>query len=137
LSVGAELQPGGGADVRVWAPACTQIDLAIPAENPQDAPRFLAMEREADGHFSVFDETAVAGGRYWFRLDAERLRPDPASRHQPEGPHQPSAYVDPHAFPWTDGVRKGLQPVGQVIYEMHVGTFTKEGTWRAAAAELE
>ena len=136
-SVGAELQPGGGAQVRVWAPACARVDLAIPPDDPQGPPRLLPMEREADGHFAVFDEAARAGGRYWFRLDGERLRPDPASRHQPEGPHQPSAYVDPLAFQWTDGARKGVQPIGQVVYEMHVGTFTKEGTWRAAAAELD
>jgi maltooligosyltrehalose trehalohydrolase len=95
------------------------------------------MEREPDGHFSVFDESAVAGGRYWFRLDGERLRPDPVSRYQPDGPHEPSAYVDPRAFRWTDGTRQGVPPIGQVIYEMHVGTFTSEGTWRAAAGELE
>ena len=137
LSVGAELQPGGGAHVRVWAPACTAVDLAIPPAASEGTPDLLPMEREADGHFNVFDETAVAGGRYWFRLDGERLRPDPVSRYQPDGPHAPSAYVDPHAFHWTDGTRKGVQPIGQVVYEMHVGTFTKEGTWRAAAAELE
>lgn len=95
------------------------------------------MEREGDGHFSVADARAVAGGRYWFRLDGDRLRPDPVSRWQPEGPHQASAYVDPAAFRWTDQGRKGVTPAGQVIYEMHVGTFTPEGTWSAAAAQLD
>jgi maltooligosyltrehalose trehalohydrolase len=137
LTVGAELQPGGGADVRVWAPACTRVDLVIPSTTQSGTPRVVPMEREPDGHYRVFDEEARAGGRYWFRLDGERLRPDPASRHQPEGPHQPSAYVDRLAFQWTDAGRKGLQPIGQVIYELHVGTFTREGTWRAAAAEIE
>jgi maltooligosyltrehalose trehalohydrolase len=94
------------------------------------------MDREADGHFSVVDEER-ARGRYWFRLDGERLRPDPASRHQPEGPHEPSAYVDPAAFAWTDKDRIGLHGVGLVVYEMHVGTFTPEGTWAAAAAQLD
>jgi maltooligosyltrehalose trehalohydrolase len=64
------------------------------------------------------------------------MRPDPASRWQPDGPHQPSAYVDPFAFTWTDANRTGLRPSGQVVYEMHVGTFTADGTWAAAAAEL-
>jgi maltooligosyltrehalose trehalohydrolase len=95
------------------------------------------MEREPDGLFRVFDEDARAGERYSFRLDGDRLRPDPASRHQPDGPHEPSAYVDSRAFKWTDRERKGLNPIGQVIYEMHVGTFTPEGTWRAAAAQLD
>jgi maltooligosyltrehalose trehalohydrolase len=130
LTVGAELQPRGGADVRVWAPACRRVDLIA-------GPRALAMEREPDGHFRVFDEAARAGERYSFRLDGDRLRPDPASRHQPDGPHEPSAYVDPHAFRWTDHPRTGLRSTGQVVYEIHVGTFTPEGTWRAAAAQLD
>ena len=100
------------------------------------------MEREADGHFSVTDPDARAGGRYWFRLAGPStelgvLRPDPASRWQPDGPHEPSAYVDPAAFRWTDHARKGLTPIGQVVYEMHVGTFTPEGTWTAATAQLD
>jgi maltooligosyltrehalose trehalohydrolase len=137
LTVGAELQPNGGAQVRVWAPACRSVDLVIPPNIRDGTPRVIPMTREADGHFQGFDESAREGGRYWFRLDGDRLRPDPASRHQPEGPHAPSAYVDPRAFQWTDHARKGLQPVGQVVYEMHLGTFTLEGTWRAAAAGLD
>lgn len=131
LTVGAELQPGGGADVRVWAPACARVELVRPDRNET-----LPMEREADGHFRVFDPSASPGGRYWFRLDQERLRPDPASRCQPGGPHEASAYVDPRAFGWTDGAWGGISRHGQVLYEMHVGTFTREGTWAAAAGEL-
>jgi maltooligosyltrehalose trehalohydrolase len=136
------LQTDGGAHVRVWAPACRRVDLVIPADHGET--RLLPMDREGDGHFSVTDPGARAGGRYWFRLDGpsaplgagDRLRPDPASRWQPDGPHQPSAYVDPVSFTWSDHARKGLTPVGQVIYEMHVGTFTPEGTWAAAASQL-
>lgn len=120
--------------MRVWAPACQRVDLVAPA-TPEGAERIVPMARERDGHFAAFDEAARAGARYWFRLDGERLRPDPASRSQPEGPHQPSAYVDPATFRWVHP-RKGLRPVGQVIYEMHVGTFTREGTWAAAARQL-
>ncbi|HYT67759.1 MAG TPA: malto-oligosyltrehalose trehalohydrolase [Vicinamibacterales bacterium] len=135
LTVGAELQEGRGAHVRVWAPACRRLDLVIPTADAR-AERVLAMEPDEDGHFEVFDREARPGGRYWVRLDGDRLRPDPASRCQPEGPHQPSAYVDPFAFKWSDGSRKGLSSIGQVLYEMHVGTFTAEGTWTAAALEL-
>jgi maltooligosyltrehalose trehalohydrolase len=131
LSAGAELQPGGGADVRVWAPACSGVELVRP-----DLHTTIAMEKEAGGLFHVFDPEATSGGRYWFRLDSERLRPDPVSRSQPEGPHQPSAYVDPSAFAWTDAAWKGVNAIGRIAYEMHVGTFTPEGTWRAAAAQL-
>ena len=130
LTVGAELQRDGGAHVRIWAPACSSVELVVGGRAA------IPMDRESDGHFSAFDEHARAGGRYWFRLDGERLRPDPASRWQPDGPHEPSAYVNPRAFHWTDHSREGLKPVGQVIYEMHVGTFTPEGTWAAAAEQL-
>jgi maltooligosyltrehalose trehalohydrolase len=144
LTVGAELRKGGGAHVRVWAPAAARVELVIPASGGA-AERTMAMAREADGHFSVFDPHARAGGRYWFRLDGpstglgagDRLRADPASRWQPDGPHQASAYVDSTSYEWTDGARRGLTAIGQVVYEMHVGTFTPEGTWAAAAAQLE
>ncbi len=130
-SIGAELQPGGGADVRVWAPACRRVDLVRP-----DGPT-MTMRREPDGHFSIFDPEARAGAPYWFHLDEGPLRPDPASRYQPDGPHGPSQYVDPSAFRWSDQQWTGLTPLGQVIYELHVGTFTPEGTWTSAARELE
>jgi maltooligosyltrehalose trehalohydrolase len=132
VSVGAELLPDGGADVRVWAPACQRLDLVR-----ADTKAILAMEREPDGHFHVVDPDARGGGRYWFRLDDGRLRPDPASRHQPEGPHRASAYVDPRAFRWTDADWPGVGRDGHVMYELHVGTFTPEGTWRAGAEQLE
>ena len=122
--------------MRVWAPAVQRMDLVIPAA-PGASERILPMKREDDGHFAVVDPDARSGGRYWFRLDGDRLRADPASRYQPDGPHQPSAYVDPFAFTWTDGARAGVRPVGQVLYEMHIGTFTEAGTWRAAAEELD
>ena len=135
LTIGAELQKQRGADLRVWAPACRTVDLVAFAHEGRPA-RTLSLTREPDGHFNGFDPDARAGGRYWFRLDGERLRPDPASRLQPEGPHAPSQYVDP-TFGWTDGGWGGLAPDGQVIYEMHVGTFTREGTWAAAVRELD
>jgi maltooligosyltrehalose trehalohydrolase len=135
LTVGADMQNGGGAEVRVWAPAVARMELVVPAVDGR-AERAIVMTRHADGYFSALDAEAAPGGRYWLRLDGERLRPDPASRWQPDGPHQPSAYVDPAAFPWTDAEWKGLAKDGQVVYEMHVGTFTAEGTWRAAAEQL-
>jgi maltooligosyltrehalose trehalohydrolase len=135
LTVGAELQQGGGADVRVWAPAVTEMELVRP--DAAGGERAIKMRRDAGGHFTATDPDAAAGGRYWFRLDGRELRPDPASRWQPDGPHQPSTYVDPSAFRWTDAAWPGLKKDGHVIYEMHVGTFTPEGTWRAAAVQLD
>ena len=132
LSAGVEVQ-GTGAHARVWAPACRTVDVAV--ERAGAAPRVTPMQPDGDGYFAArFD--AAPGDRYWFRLNGGPLRPDPASRFQPDGPHGPSAIVDPSRFPWTDGEWRGIRPDGHVIYEMHVGTFTPDGTWRAAMAEL-
>jgi maltooligosyltrehalose trehalohydrolase len=95
------------------------------------------LRAEEDGFFSGELPAARAGDRYFFLLDGERERPDPVSRFQPEGPHGPSEIVDPSEFDWTDAAWPGIDPEGQVIYEMHVGTFTPEGTWTAAAGEIE
>jgi maltooligosyltrehalose trehalohydrolase len=137
LSAGAELQPGGGAHVRVWAPACQRVELVTPGATPGDPEHAIAMVRDPDGCWSAFDPVARAGGRYWFRLDGERLRPDPVSRSQPEGPHRPSQYIDPSAFRWSDAGWPGVSRDRQVIYEMHIGTFTRDGTWMAAATQLD
>ena len=74
---------------------------------------------------------------YGFRLDGvSRLFPDPASRFQPQGPTGLSQLVDPRNFRWSDEAWRGVDSPGRVIYEMHIGTFTREGTWQAAAREL-
>src|SRR5215210_6554780 len=130
LSAGVELQPDGSAAVRVWAPACRTVDFTI------DRGASHALRRDAGDFFAGTVHGAGPGTRYWYRLNGESLRPDPVSRFQPDGPHGPSAVVDPSAFKWTDATWKGVRARGQVLYEMHVGTFTAEGTWAAAAAEL-
>ncbi len=80
---------------------------------------------------------AGAGALYRFRVnEAEDFHPDPASRFQPEGPHGSSCIVDPKRFQWTDSKWRGVNLKGQIIYEIHIGTFTPEGTWRAAAEQL-
>jgi maltooligosyltrehalose trehalohydrolase len=101
------------------------------------SPRSITLTPEDQGYFSGEVPEAGAGTLYRFRLDGdEALYPDPASRFQPEGPHGPSQVVDPGEFRWTDGQWRGTSLKGQVIYEMHIGTFTREGTWAAAAREL-
>ena len=78
-----------------------------------------------------------AGSRYGFRLsDDPRIYPDPASRSQPDGPHGLSEVIDPLTYVRLDAQWPGLTRSGQVLYEMHVGTFTREGTWRAALDQL-
>ena len=133
LSAGVEIQPQGGAHARVWAPDRSSVDVVCAA----DRNRCWPLVRECHGYFAGDLPTARAGDRYWLRLDGELLRPDPASRYQPDGPHGASEIVDPAAFQWTDQPWRGIPPDGQVVYELHVGTFTPEGTWRAAAAQLD
>src|SRR5262245_8742094 len=119
-----------GVTFTVWAPAQSEIALVIEG----DADR--AMHRSSDGFFTLDVPEARSGGRYWFRL-AQGLRPDPASRFQPEGPLGPSQIVDPRAFRWSDHAWRGTPPHHrQLLYEMHIGTFTQEGTFAAAVERL-
>ena len=98
----------------------------------------IALSAEGNGYFSGSATGLGGGGRYRFRLDdQEKLYPDPASRFQPEGPCGPSEVIEPRAFVWKDDDWRGVSPRGQVIYELHVGTFTAEGTYAAAAERLE
>src|SRR3954469_13973463 len=131
LPVGAELQPEGGAHFRLWAPRCREIAVEIEGRQP------VSLEPEGNGYFSALVSDAGLGTRYRFRLDgnAEGL-PDPASRFQPEGPQGSSEIVDPTEFAWTDGEWRG-RPRGEIVlYELHIGTFTPEGNWAAAARQL-
>lgn len=94
------------------------------------------LRSEGNGYFSGIVPSAKEGDRYRYRLDGDRSYPDPASRFQPEGPHGPSEIVKPDGFAWHDQAWRGLQLKGQVFYEMHIGTFTAEGTWAAAEKHL-
>ncbi len=104
------------------------------------APATIALQREPgeEGYHSGFCAAASAGTIYQFALDDDSQRyPDPASRYQPDGPHGPSQVVNPHSFTWTDTDWRGATIHGQVIYEMHLGSFSREGTWQGAQRELE
>jgi maltooligosyltrehalose trehalohydrolase len=129
--VGAEAQPEGGVHFRVWAPRRRRVEVVLDGGPAYD------LAAEGAGYFSGAVPAAQVGSMYRYRLDGlQELYPDPASRFQPQGPHGPSQVVSPAAFAWTDGGWRGAGPLGQVIYEMHIGTFTREGTWEAAAREL-
>ena len=131
LPVGAEVQPSGGVHFRVWASAAHEAAVEI------DGGSRLELTAEPDGYFSGVAADARAGTRYSFRLDrGESALPDPASRFQPDGPHGPSEVVDPADFRWADQDWRGVAQERLVLYEMHVGTFTAEGTWAAAMEHL-
>src|SRR6267378_935724 len=137
--IGAELIGPDKVHFRVWAPKAGRVDLVLEhnaAKNPRQT--FHSLEAEEGGYFSG-TANAGAGARYRFCVN-NNFYPDPASRFQPDGPHGSSCIVDPTRFKWTDSQWHGPAATGlkgQVIYEMHVGAFTKQGTWRAASQQLE
>ncbi len=133
--IGAELIGEGEAHFRIWAPKAREIDVVL-EDAPEANQKFCSLIAEPGGYFSGA-VNASAGTRYRFQVNGgEDFYPDPASRFQPDGPHGSSCIVDPTKFRWSDAQWPGLEIKGQIIYEMHVGTFTKEGTWRAAAEQL-
>ena len=119
---------------RVWAPDCRSVELVI-TDDPAHPPD-SQLAPEGNGYFSGFAANVDAGTRYRFRLDGGAAYPDPASRYQPDGPHGPSMIVDPAAFAWRDAGWPGVSIEGQVVYELHIGTFTPAGTFRAAMEKL-
>jgi maltooligosyltrehalose trehalohydrolase len=136
--IGAELIGPDQTHFRIWAPKAQRVDLVLEESAAKDSGRiFHELEAEEGGYFSGA-ANAGAGARYRFRINgAENFYPDPASRFQPDGPHGSSSIVDPTQFRWTDLQWPGLTLKGQIIYEMHIGTFTKEGAWHAAAQQLD
>jgi maltooligosyltrehalose trehalohydrolase len=136
LPIGAEAD-GDGVHFRVWAPRSRSVKVLIFDQPEMGALRAeQALESEAEGYFAGRVAGAKAGAHYKFQLDRGAF-PDPASRFQPLGPEGASRVIDPRAFPWTDGAWGGVDREGLIIYEMHVGSFTQTGDWRAAMGQLE
>ncbi len=120
----------------MWAPSARAVEVVL--EGPPQSGSF-PLERDGDaGYFSGLVRHAGPGVLYRFRLAhlGDPL-PDPASRFQPDGPLGPSEVIDPTSFAWSDAGWRGIEPHRHVFYEMHIGTFTAEGTWRAAADRLD
>jgi maltooligosyltrehalose trehalohydrolase len=131
LPIGAEVQAEGGTHFRVWAPVAKSVAVVF-----ENSPDTVTLRTEGNGYFAGVAREASAGWRYKFQLDGGEAYPDPASRFQPSGPHGYSEIIDPGAFRWTDQAWRGIRIKGQVIYEMHLGTFTEGGTWASAAEKL-
>jgi maltooligosyltrehalose trehalohydrolase len=116
----------------VWAPLVRSMAVKI-VTVPE---RLVPMKRTESGYWMAALNALPAGTRYLYRLDNDRDRPDPASHFQPDGVHGPSQVVDHGAFPWMDGEWKGLPLPSMVMYEIHTGTFTPEGTFEAIIPRL-
>ena len=128
---GAQWRGQGGSRFRLWAPAQARIDLVIEGRDP------LTMEPTGQGWHELVVADAQPGSLYRFRLPDGLLVPDPASRFQPQDVHGPSEVIDPYAFSWKDGTWTGRPWHETVLYELHVGAFTPEGTFAAAIAMLD
>ncbi|HYW88708.1 MAG TPA: alpha-amylase family glycosyl hydrolase, partial [Chloroflexota bacterium] len=134
MPFGCELLPAGGVRFRLWAPAAATLRLSL--EGPE-ATAVLAMQPIGGGWFELDCPAAHAGTRYRFLLDSGVYVPDPASRANPDDVHGPSLVVDPLAFDWDDGDWSGRPWEEAVIYELHVGTFSPEGTFAGVQQRLD
>jgi maltooligosyltrehalose trehalohydrolase len=130
MPLGTRLQ-GNGVRFRLWAPSASAVELLVEGRSAQP---MLAL---SDGWFELTDQEARPGSRYRFRVDGRLSVPDPASRHQPEDVHGPSEVVDPQAFEWTDGAWRGRPWEEVVLYELHVGAFTPEGSFSGVLRQLD
>ncbi|MEX0893975.1 MAG: malto-oligosyltrehalose trehalohydrolase [Gemmatimonadota bacterium] len=131
LPLGARPLPGGGASFRVWAPHAERVEVVLLSDDARHVP-LAPLPR---GYHAAVVDGVAEGTRYRFRLDGGEPLPDPASRWQPEGVHGPSAVVGV-AFNWTDDSWRAPPLRDWVLYELHVGSFTPEGTFDAVIPHL-
>ena len=124
---------GDGVGFSVWAPHAQRVDVLLESGAAVGAHRLEIAESSV---FSGWIAGARHGDDYRFSLDGGEPRPDPVSRHQPGGVHGPSRVVDPSCFSWSDGGWRGRPMNELVLYELHVGTFTPEGTFDAVIPRL-
>ena len=134
LDLGAQVLEGGGTRFRVWAPKAKSMAVLVLSGK---AAGTVAMQREDRGYFSVTVPGVADGDRYLYRPDDRPARPDPAARFQPEGVHGASQVVDPRLFDWRDAGWSGLKLEEYRIYELHLGTFSREGTCEGAIPHLD
>jgi malto-oligosyltrehalose trehalohydrolase len=119
-----------GVRFRLWAPSARAVEIEVDG-------RLIAARPVGEGWYEHDAREAGAGTRYRYRIDGELFIPDPASRFNPDDVHGASVVVDPRAFAWTDGDWRGRPWQEAVIYELHVGTFSQEGTYRGVEAHLD
>ncbi len=133
-SLGAWSTPDG-TRFRVWSPTARSIDLIVEPSSLTSAS-VLPLQPADDGYFTGTFPDIPTGTRYQFRIDGLNAHPDPASRFQPDGVHGPSQVVDPSLFRWTDADWTGLKMEDLILYEIHVGTFTPQGTFNGVREKL-
>ncbi len=134
---GADLLPGGGVRYRIWAPEIRNVEVLLYDETGDEIIRTVAAETETGGIHVATDSRGKAGDRYRFRLNGDGIFPDPFSRWQPDGVFGPSMVIDPRAYSWKIENWEKIPLRDAVIYELHLGTFSPEGTFRGAIAKLD
>ena len=133
MRIGAHLRDSGVCEFSVWAPSQSRLVLVLESPAKTEHP----MVQDQDGYWKTVVPDVAPGTLYWYLLDGERLRPDPASFHQPRGVHQPSAVVDHGAYRWHDAEWQNIDLAKLVLYELHVGTFSVEGTFDGVIGRLD
>lgn len=132
MPFGAEVLTDGGVRFQLWAPSAQRVDLRLEDEN-----KTLPMEALGDGWFRLTTDRANHGSRYRYCIDETHLVPDPASRHNPEDVDGPSQVWNPERFDWRDTEWHGRPWEETVLYELHVGTFSTEGTFEGVKHRLD
>ncbi len=133
MPFGAELTGDGNARFSLWAPSARKVELCIEREDSEER---IVLAGQQDGwHSSI--QPAGAGTRYRYRINDEIYVPDPASRFQPEDVHGPSELIDPAGFTWGDHDWHGRPWEETVLYELHVGSFTRGGSYAGVQERLE
>jgi malto-oligosyltrehalose trehalohydrolase len=134
MPFGAECLSDGSVRFRLWAPAARRVELCL---GDIHQAQHLQLDQQAQGWFQLVTDAGKPGAQYSFRIDENQKVPDPASRFQPRDVHGPSEVIDPEAFDWQDEDWCGRPWEEAVIYELHVGTFTPEGTFAAVTDKLD
>ena len=133
MTIGSTFVPGAGTSFHVWAPNSTRVEVHL--VSPEN--RRITMESDDAGYWYTHDNEVEPGAEYFYTLDGKIDRPDPASKRQPRGVHGPSAVIRPQDIAVDDD---GFHPpalADLILYELHIGTFTPEGTFGSAAAHLD
>jgi maltooligosyltrehalose trehalohydrolase len=134
MPFGAECLPNGGVRFRLWAPAANEVTVHL--ANAYDSTS-IPLGRHDSGWFELITDAAGAGTKYQFKIDNGLEVPDPASRYQPRDVHGPSEVIDPDALDWPDHAWRGRPWDDTVIYELHVGAFTPQGTFAGLGERLD
>lgn len=133
LNLGATKARSGFYAFTVWAPLAARVDLKLRLR-PKTV--LIPMVKDDDGYFRTEAIRVAPGTKYSYVLDGAKERPDPASRFQPDGVHGLSSVVDPDSYRWKDRLWKSLSLHDLIIYELHIGTFTPEGTFAGAIKKI-